>query len=449
MSLVQGVNRRSNESPARGEGHVNRTVSPLEAPIRGTIRVPGDKSISHRAFLIASLAEGTSRIDGALVSRDVEATRRCLELVGAEFNDAHGLVTIRGSGLRGLQPPRTSLDCARSGTTMRLLAGLLAGQPFDSVLTGDRQLLRRPMQRVIEPLTQMGARIESVAGRAPLRIHGTGLIGAAQQLNVASAQVKSALILAGLTADGATVIHEPGPARDHTERILRASGARVHSAGGTIHVTPVDRLNPIAMSVPGDVSAAAFWIVAATLIPGSRLRLPAVGLNPTRTGLIDVLRRMGGRIEVENERIEAGEPVGTMLVEGCELRGTDIGGETVVRMIDEFPILAVAATQARGQTTVRDATELRVKESDRIASTVTSLRRLGARIEARSDGFVIEGPTRLHGQSVDGRSDHRLIMALAIAGAVAEGPVTIKGAERVEDSYPGFFAELDRLQRPT
>jgi len=419
---------------------MKRTIEPLCAPIRDAIRVPGDKSISHRALLLAGLADGESRIRGLLRSHDCQATWDCLAALGVEIReDAQGDVRVRGAGLRGLRRPVSALDCRRSGTTMRLLTGVLAGQPFASLLTGHEQLLRRPMTRVVEPLRQMGARLESEDGNAPLLVHGTALQGARIRLDVASAQVKSALLLAGLTAAGPTDVHEPGPSRDHTERMLAAMGVRVRKDGGWVGVSPMGRLAPIDVEVPGDLSSAAYWLAAATLVPGSCLVLKGVGINPTRTGFLDVLRAMGGSVSLENEWVESGEPVADLRVEAGDLHGVTVEGDTVVRMIDEFPILAVVATQARGTTVVRDAAELRVKESDRIASTIEVLRRLGARIEGRPDGFAVEGPTRLTGGEVDGRGDHRLVMAAAVAGWVADAPVTIDGVERVEDSYPGFF----------
>ena len=322
---------------------MKRTIEPLCTPIRGSIRVPGDKSISHRALLLAALADGESRIRGLLPSHDCDATRACLASLGVEICDtSDGVVTVRGAGLRGLRRSASPLDCVRSGTTMRLLAGTLAGQAFPSLLTGKEQLLRRPMARVVDPLRRMGAQIDSEDGRAPLLIHGTALHGAEHRLEIASAQVKSALLLAGLTADGSTSVHEPGPSRDHTERMLTAMGAEVLIDRRTIVISPPKQLAPIDLLVPGDTSSAAFWLVAATLVPGSRLTLPSVGVNPTRTGLIDVLRRMGASIEVENKRIEAGEPVADLVVEARELHGVTVEGQTVVRMIDEFPILAVA-----------------------------------------------------------------------------------------------------------
>ena len=426
---------------------MKRTIEPLLRPIRGSIRVPGDKSISHRALLLAALANGESRIRGLLPSHDCHATRGCLASLGVEIRDTdEGGVAVRGVGLRGLRRSPSPLDCVRSGTTMRLLAGVLAGQLFPSLLTGDEQLRRRPMARVVDPLRRMGAQIDAEDGRAPLLIHGTALHGAEHQLEIASAQVKSALLLAGLTAEGSTSVHEPGPSRDHTERMLNAMGADVRIDRRTIVISPVKRLTPIDLCVPGDQSSAAYWLVAATLVSDSRLTLTGVGVNPTRTGLIDVLREMGSSIEVENERMEAGEPVADLVVEARELRGVTIEGETVVRMIDEFPILAVAATQAHGTTVVRDAGELRVKESDRIASTVDALRGLGAQIDEHSDGFTVEGPTRLRGGEVDGHGDHRLVMALTVAGWTADEPVKIDGAERAEDSYPGFFNEVEGLR---
>jgi 3-phosphoshikimate 1-carboxyvinyltransferase len=429
---------------------MKRTVEPPCRSLSGTIGIPGDKSISHRALLLSAIADGESRVEGLLRSHDVRATRDCLANLGVDIADADdGTVVVQGVGVRGLRRPASTLDCARSGTTMRLLAGLLAGRPFASLLTGDPQLLRRPMSRIVEPLARMGAQIESKDGRAPLLIHGTALRGADHRPAVASAQVKSALLLAGLTAQGATSVTEAGPSRDHTERMLGAMGADVHVDGRMVRVSSTARLDSIDVTIPGDPSSAAFWLVAGTIVPGSRLTIADVGVNPTRTGLIDVLRAMGASIEAAEERQVAGEPVSDLTVEARELRGVTVEGEAVVRMIDEFPVLAVAATQARGETVVRDAAELRKKESDRISSVVGALQRLGARIEERPDGFAVEGPTPLHGATVDAQDDHRLVMALAIGALVADGPVTIDGAERAEDSYPGFFEALEMCRRET
>ncbi len=424
---------------------MSRVIHPCLSPLSGTLRVPGDKSISHRAFLFAALAEGESRIDEALFTGDVSATIGCLRALGSNIDITAGKATVDGSGIHGFAAPARALDCVRSGTTMRLLAGILAGQSFSTVLTGDEQLLRRPMQRVIEPLRRMGAEIRDTDGHAPLTVRNRQLHGIDYHLPVASAQVKSALLLAGLSADGPTTVRQPGPARDHTERLLSAMGADIGIDGLDITVRPTQRLAPLATRIPSDISSAAFPLVAATLIAESQIVLVGVGVNPTRTGLLDVLDGMGADIQQQNERIEGGEPVADLLVRSAGLRAATVGGETVVRMIDEFPILAVAATQALGETVVRDARELRVKESDRIGALASELRTLGARIETRPDGFTVCGPTKLHTGVVDSHGDHRLAMALSIAGLIADGPVTIENAECAADSYPNFFEQMQML----
>jgi len=369
---------------------------------------------------------------------------------------------VRGQGLHGLREPKDVLNCAGSGTTMRLLAGILAGQPFYSVLTGNEQLRRRPMGRIVEPLRRMGA---TVLGRddgrlPPLTILGGNLRGIEYRLPVASAQVKSAILLAGLYADGPTVIHEPGPARDHTERMLAAmaegqiSNFKLQSPklkalevdGATITLQGGTRLSPLDIVVPGDFSSAAYFIAAACLVPRSELVIEGVGVNPTRTGFLDALREMGAEILVENQREVSGEPVADVVVRAGGLRGIEVWGDQVPRMIDEFPILAVVASQAQGTTVVRDAAELRVKETDRIANITVELRKLGACIEERSDGFVVEGPTPLVGTQVNSHGDHRLAMSLAIAGLVAEGETTIGGTECIADSFPGFDKILTTLE---
>jgi 3-phosphoshikimate 1-carboxyvinyltransferase len=425
---------------------VNIAVRPMRVPLRGSLRVPGDKSISHRALLLASLADGESRIEGLLRSGDCLATRDCLRVLGVEIeDDADEAVLIRGTGLRGLQGAAAPIDCVRSGTTLRLLAGILCGQGFSSVLTGDPQLLRRPMRRIVEPLLAMGADITDENGHAPLRIVGRVLRGVTHELTVASAQVKSALLLAGLFADGATTVRQPGPARDHTERMLIAMGASVRMEDLAVTLHPPESLSPVSVCVPGDISSAAFPLVAALLIPDSEITLQCVGLNPTRIGLLDVLEQMGARIKIAARRLESGEPVGDLTICGSELVGTTISGSAVVRMIDEFPILAVAAALARGETIVRDAQELRVKETDRIGAIVSELRALGAEIEETEDGFVVQGPTTLRGGVVDSHRDHRLAMALTVAGLVAEDEVTVRQAEYAADSYPGFSEQLEAL----
>ena len=435
------------------------------APLRGQARVPGDKSISHRALMLGALADGLCHIEGFLPGGDCLATLGCMRALGVEIEigkpDGESSVSsvdviIHGRGLRGLRVPSAPLDCVRSGTTMRLLAGILAGQGFGSVLSGDPQLLARPMRRVVEPLRAMGADINDTDGHGPLIIHGKRLRGGEHTLVVASAQVKSALLLAGLFADGQTTIHQPGPSRDHTERMLesriknqesRMSEPAIVTDGlrVTLNPTVIDCLKPLAIRVPGDISSAAFPLVAALLVPESEIKLLGVNTNWTRTGLLDVLAAMGAEIVLTNEGEQGGEPVADLVVRSASLTGTEIGGDTVVRMIDEFPMLAVAATQARGTTVVRDARELRVKETDRIATVVAELRKLGAQIEPRDDGFIVTGPTPLHGATVDSHGDHRLGMALAVAGLVAEGETVIENAERIADSFPGFAEVITSL----
>jgi 3-phosphoshikimate 1-carboxyvinyltransferase len=416
-------------------------------PLRGRVRVPGDKSISHRALLLGALAEGDSHIANFLPSGDCLATLECLRQLGVhiEQHDTTTL-TVCGRGKSGLEAPAFPLNCVRSGTTMRLLTGILAGQSFQSTLTGDVQLLRRPMRRVVEPLCRMGAEISDTDGHAPLTIYGRRLHGCEHRLEVASAQVKSALLLAGLQADGVTTVCEPAPSRDHTERMLLAMGARLVADGLCVTIIPgAATLRPLSLTIPGDISSAAFPLVAAVLVNGSEVTIEGVGVNPARTGLLDVLRAMGAEISISSEREQGGEPVADVTARTSGLGGVEIGGATVVRMIDEFPVLAVAATQAGGQTVVRDAAELRVKETDRIATVVTELRKMGAHIEPLPDGFVVSGPVPLKGTVVESHGDHRLAMALFVAGLVAEGETVIEGMECVSDSFPGFVALMHSL----
>lgn len=420
--------------------------------LRGRTRVPGDKSISHRALLLGALAEGTSQIRGWLLAGVTEAMLRCVRALGiaAELQPTGpGLadLTVHGAGLRGWRAPRQTLDCGGSATTMRLLAGALAGQPFTSVLDGSPRLRHRPMGRIVDPLRRMGARIETPTGNAPLSITGGDLQSIDYTLPVASAQVKSAILLAGLFASGTTIVRQPSPTRDHTERMLSAMGAQLSIDGPAIALTPRGPLSPLSMSMPGDFSSAAFLIVLGSVLPESEARIESVGLNPTRTGLLEVLSAMGADITVEGEHCLGGELVGDLVVRSTDLHATEVGGALVVRMIDEFPILAVAATQAQGETVVRHAGELRVKESDRVAAIVCELRKLGARIEERRDGFIVRGPTRLRGAVADSHADHRLAMALAVAGAIAEGETVVRGAECVEESFPGFEELLQTVCR--
>lgn len=414
-------------------------------PLRGDVRVPGDKSISHRALLLGALADGDSEITGFLPCNDTLATLACVRDLGisVEVWDQTSLV-VHGQGRHGLRAPDHPLDCVRSGTTIRLLSGILAGQPFTSTLTGEEQLLRRPMGRVVDPLSQMGAEIEPTDGHAPLVVRGRPLHGITYQMPIASAQVKSAILLAGLFADSPTTVYQPGPARDHTERMLAAMGAKISTGGRSVTIAP-SALSPVSISIPGDFSSAAFPLVAVTTIPGSEITLHGVGINPTRTGLLDVLSTMGADIAVASFHREGNEPVADLTVRGSTLHGVEIGGETVVRMIDEFPILAVAATQADGTTVVHDAAELRVKETDRIATVVTELHKLGARIEPRPDGFIVDGPAPLHGAPLSSHGDHRLAMALAVAGLIADGVTEIDDITCADDSFPGFVELMQSI----
>ena len=417
-------------------------------PLRGRVRVPGDKSISHRALLLGAVAEGTSRVENFLPAADCQATLRVVQALGVEVEEHTSTsLTVHGRGLRGLQEPDDLLYCDRSGTTMRLLAGLLAGQPFLSVLGGDAQLRRRPMARVLEPLRQMGALALGRDGgrRPPLAIQGGNLQGIDYTLPVASAQVKSALLLAGLYADGPTRLQVPGPARDHTERMLLAMGAELQASEWDVAIEPGATLRAIDVAVPGDFSSAAFLLVAGSLVPGSEITVEEMGVNPTRSGLLNVLQAMGAQMTLHDEQTLGGEPIACLSVRTSELRGAEVGGDTVVRMIDEFPVLAVAATQAHGETIVRGAAELRVKETDRIATTVQELCRMGAEIEARPDGFVVHGPTPLTGTAVHSHGDHRLAMALVVAGLIATGETVVEGVTCIADSFPGFEATVASL----
>ncbi|MGB8648334.1 MAG: 3-phosphoshikimate 1-carboxyvinyltransferase [Anaerolineae bacterium] len=430
----------------------NLRIAPATRPLQGVIPIPADKSISHRAVILSALSEGAARIDNFLASETTSATVSCLRALGVEIEPAGAdALCVQGRGLHGLREPDNVLFCLGSGTTIRLLAGLVAGQDFLSVLDGTPALKRRPMGRVLDPLRAMGA---TVLGRngdrlPPLAIRGARpLHGITYTLPVASAQVKSALLLAGLYADSPVMLGEPGPSRDHTERMLSAMGVRVESsAPGMVCLTPPERLAARDLTIPNDFSSAAFFLVAALILRGSAIRMPHVGLNATRTGLAVVVAAMGAEIRVENEGEVCGEPVGDILVgNGHDLRGTEIAGGLIPRMIDEFPILAVAATQAHGETRVRDAAELRVKESDRIATLTGELRKMGAQIEPYADGFTIVGPTRLQGAPVRSHGDHRLAMSLAVAALIAQGETTIEGWECVADSFPGFDTLLAGVQ---
>ncbi|OIQ60700.1 3-phosphoshikimate 1-carboxyvinyltransferase 1 [Moorella thermoacetica] len=416
--------------------------------LEGTIRPPGDKSISHRAAIIGALAEGTTVIDGFLAGADCLSTLNCLRALGVDIAGPDGgRVMVRGRGLDSLGEPEAVLDAGNSGTTMRLLLGVLAGQSFYSVISGDASLRRRPMGRVTGPLRSMGA---AIWGRqngelAPLSVRGGKLEPLAYTLPVASAQVKSALLLAGLFTPGETVITEPCRSRDHSERMLRAAGADLRVEGLRVRLRGRKPLKPLTITVPGDISAAAFFLVAGCLHPRASLILENVNLNPTRTGIIDVLAAMGAPLEVTTGAETGGEPAGSIRVTSGRLQGLEVGGTMIPRLIDEIPVLAVAAALAGGETIIRDAAELKVKESDRIAMVAGELARMGAEIYPRPDGFRIRGVRRLRGAVVDSHGDHRLAMALAVAGLVAEGTTEVRGAECIAVSYPGFTADLARL----
>jgi len=411
-------------------------------PLRGTIDVPGDKSVSHRALMLAAIAEGTSRITGFLEGEDTRATAAILARLGVRIETpAPSVRIVHGVGLHGLKASAEPLDCGNAGTGMRLLAGLLAGQGFASTLVGDASLSRRPMGRVIAPLEAMGARIEPEAGGCPpLRIHARNdLQGIDYELPVASAQVKSAVLLAGLYATGETVVREARPTRDYTERMLAAFGWPIESGPGLARLSGGHRLRATDVAVPGDFSSAAFFLVAASVVPGSDLRLRRVGMNPRRTGLLQALRSMGADIEVEPSGDAGGEPVADLRVRAAPLQGIEVPEALVADMIDEFPVLFAAAALAEGTTVVRGAAELRVKESDRIATMAASLRALGAVIEEAPDGATITGG-RLGGGAADSAGDHRIAMALAVAAQCAAGPVRIGDCANVATSFPNFVA---------
>lgn len=410
--------------------------------LRGEVQVPGDKSISHRSIMLGALGEGETVVRGLLRGEDNLATLAAFRSMGVEVaEDTDGTLRISGCGLHGLQEPQDVLDCGNSGTTMRLMTGLLAGQKFFSVLTGDRFLRKRPMKRVVAPLTTMGARILGRLGGeyAPLAIQGQALKGVTHHSAVASAQVKSALLLAGLYAEGPTTIYEPHLSRDHSERMLTWFGADVRPFPGGVTLMPGPRLLGREVVVPGDISSAAFFMVAALIVPGSELLIKQVGVNPTRSGIIDILRQMGGDISLLNERDCSGEPVADILVKASNLRGIDIGGSVVPRAIDEFPVVSVAAAFAQGRTVIRDAKELRVKETDRIASMCSELGALGALVEAREDGMVINGGAPLGAGAVSSLGDHRIGMSMAVAALRASGPVTVDDTECTATSFPGFW----------
>ena len=423
--------------------------------VRGHITVPGDKSISHRYALLAALASGRSTVSRYAPGTDCEATLSCLAALGVDIDGPHGppdahpdqrIVTIEGRGFRGLTAPTETLDARNSGTTLRLLAGVLAGHPFKSVIGGDASLSRRPMRRVIAPLSRMGARLHSLDDRPPITVHGAKLQGIDFTPSVASAQVKSAVLLAGLLATGNTVVREQRGTRDHTERALPVFGVELARRDGGIVIRGGQELHAVTVQVPGDASAAAFWAVAAAALPGSDLTLGEVGLNPTRIGFLSVLERTGTRIDIAHLPSTGDEPLGQLRIRHGELRSFDIGPDEVPCLIDELPVLAALATHG-GAMRVTGANELRHKESDRISGLATGIRGLGGHIEEMEDGFHVFGDRQLKGGTADAAGDHRLAMAFAVAALGAREPSKIHNAEAVDVSYPGFFDVLDTIRR--
>lgn len=417
-------------------------------PLKGTVTIPGDKSISHRAVMFGSLAEGTTEITHFLKGADCLSTIACFRQMGISIEEKKDCILVHGKGLHGLSAPSSMLDTGNSGTTTRLISGILSGQPFESVLNGDASIQKRPMGRIITPLSQMGANITSLKGNgcAPLKIAPASLKGIHYQSPVASAQVKSAILLAGLYADGITSVTEPALSRNHTELMLSAFGAKVSSEGTTASICSAPRLVGQKIEVPGDISSAAYFIAAALMVPGSEVLIQNVGINPTRDGILRVCQEMGADITLLNQKEDSGEPSCDLLVKYSELKPASIGGDLIPTLIDEIPILAVLAAHAQGTTLIKDAQELKVKESNRIDTVVNALKAMGADVYATEDGMVIHGGTPLHGAVIDSFLDHRIAMSFAVAALCASGETTILGRECVDISYPDFYKDLASLQ---
>lgn len=415
--------------------------------LQGEISIPGDKSISHRAVMFGAMAEGKTTINHFLAGEDCLSTISCFEKMGVSIKREDEYVEVEGKGIEGLSEPASILDVGNSGTTTRLMLGILAGVPFHTSLIGDESIAKRPMSRVTVPLRSMGAKID---GRehgqyTPLSTRGGALKAIHYHSPVASAQVKSAILLAGLHAEGTTKVTEPFTSRDHTERMLRAFGVDVEVDGTTVSIEGGQSLRGTDVYVPGDISSAAFFLVAGAIVPNSRIVLKNVGLNPTRTGIIDVLQQMGARLTISNERIQNGEPIGDLTIETSQLKGIEMGGDVIPRLIDEIPVIALLATQANGKTVIKDAEELKVKETNRIDTVATELSKLGASVTPTADGLIIEGKTALKSGEVDSYGDHRIGMMLAVAAAIATGEVTLMRSEAIHVSYPTFFEDLDKL----
>lgn len=415
--------------------------------LKGEVSIPGDKSISHRAVMFGSLAEGTTEVTNFLQGADCLSTISCFRKLGIEIENTSQRILIHGKGLHGLTEPSDTLDTGNSGTTTRLISGILAGQRFTTILNGDASIQTRPMKRIITPLSIMGADITSLKGNdcAPLRICGGQLHGIAYKSPVASAQVKSCVLLAGLYADAPTSVTEPVLSRNHTELMLAGFGAHVASSGTTATIEPEPDLNGMKIEVPGDISSAAYFLAAGLMIPNSEILIKNVGINPTRDGILRVAKEMGGDITILNEKTSGGEPTCDLLVRSSSLKGVTIGGKIIPTLIDEIPMIAVMACFAEGITTIKDAQELKVKESNRIDTVVTNLKAMGAHIEATDDGMIIEGGYQLHGAVIDSHLDHRIAMSFAIGALGADGETRIEGAECVKISYPEFYQTLENL----
>lgn len=418
-----------------------------EHPLKGEVTIPGDKSISHRAVMFGALAEGTTEVTNFLQGADCHSTIDCFRKLGISIENTQECILIHGKGLHGLQKPTSVLDVGNSGTTTRLISGILAGQTFETILNGDESIQSRPMKRIMEPLSQMGASISSIRenGCAPLRIEGAPLHGIHYCSKVASAQVKSCILLAGLYADSPTSVTEPSISRNHTELMLRSFGAGISCQEKTASILPEPQLFGQKIEVPGDISSAAYFIAAGLLVPGSEILVKNVGINPTRDGLLRVCRAMGADMTLLDQRKNGGEPVADILVRHSSLKATTIEGEIIPTLIDELPIIAVMACFAKGTTVIRDAAELKVKESDRIAVMAENLSRMGAFVTATEDGMIIEGGHPLHGAEIDSHLDHRIAMSFAIAALASEGETKIKGADCIKISYPSFYQDLLEL----
>ena len=415
--------------------------------LKGEVAIPGDKSISHRAVMFGSLAEGTTEVTNFLQGADCLSTIFCFRKLGIEIENTSQRILIHGKGLHGLTEPSDTLDTGNSGTTTRLISGILAGQRFTTILNGDASIQTRPMKRIMTPLSMMGADITSLKGNdcAPLRICGGQLHGIAYKSPVASAQVKSCILLAGLYADAPTSVLEPVLSRNHTELMLAGFGAHITSSGTTATIEPEPDLNGMKIEVPGDISSAAYFLAAGLMIPNSEIMIKNVGINPTRDGILRVAKEMGGDITILNEKTSGGEPTCDLLVRSSSLKGVTIGGEIIPTLIDEIPMIAVMACFAEGTTTIKDAQELKVKESNRIDTVVTNLKAMGAHIEATDDGMIIEGGYPLHGAVIDSHLDHRIAMSFAVGALGADGETTIEGADCVKISYPEFYQTLEKL----